>query len=172
MRARKLSSPFGAARRDDPAAHHEGALVEHDRLARSHSALGCLEAHLDQIAPGLVFARRPIPQAHTIWELVLHIAVWESVVRRRLAGEVVQPSPEQDWPPVLDTSEAAWKNTLAELERGHRQLRQSIAALNDDRLKDRVPGKDDSVYVLLHGLIQHDLYHAGQIALLKKALIS
>ena len=69
-----------------------------------------------------------------------------------------------------DTSEAAWENALAELERGHRQLRQSISALSDDRLGNIVPGKEDSVYVLLHGIVQHDLYHAGQIALLKKAL--
>lgn len=115
-------------------------------------------------------ARRPIPQAHTIWELVLHIAVWESVVRRRLTGEAPDPPPEQDWPPVRDTSDAAWKKTLDDLDHGHQQLRQAIALLSDDRLSQKVLGKNYSIYGMLHGLIQHDLYHAGQIALLKKSL--
>ncbi len=144
-----------------------------DQLRRAYEGEAWHGPPLKQILAGITAeqaARRPVANAHSIWELVLHIAVWESVVSRRLAGEIVQPSPEQDWPPVRDTSEAAWKKALAELERGHMQLRQSIAALSDARLMDKVPGKDDSVYVLLHGVVQHDLYHAGQIALLKKAL--
>ena len=144
-----------------------------DQLERAYEGEAWHGPPLKKILTGITAeqaARRVVPNAHTIWELVLHITVWESVVRRRLAGEVVQPTPEQDWPPMPDTSEAAWENALAELERGHRQLRQSISALSDDRLGNIVPGKEDSVYVLLHGIVQHDLYHAGQIALLKKAL--
>ena len=117
-------------------------------------------------------ARRPLPGAHTIWELVLHIAAWESIVRRRLGGEAVEATPEQDWPPVRDTSDAAWKKTLEELARSHLALRESVAALSDDQLRQKVAGQNYSIYGMLHGLIQHDLYHAGQIALLKKALIS
>jgi len=113
-------------------------------------------------------ARRPLPQAHTIWELVLHIAAWESIVRRRLGGEAVEATPEQDWPPVRDTSDAAWKKTLEELARSHLALRESVAALSDDQLRQKVAGQNYSIYGMLHGLIQHDLYHAGQIALLKK----
>ncbi len=115
-------------------------------------------------------AKRPIPGAHNIWEIVLHIAVWESVVRRRLLGEsITDLAPEEDWPPVHDVSEPAWRKTLEDFEQGHIQLRQSITQLTDERLGETVPGKDYTVYVLLHGIIQHDLYHAGQIALLKKA---
>jgi len=113
-------------------------------------------------------ARRPLPGAHTIWELVLHIAAWESIVRRRLGGEAVEATPEQDWPPVRDTSDAAWKKTLEELARSHLALRESVAALSDDQLRQKVAGQNYSIYGMLHGLIQHDLYHAGQIALLKK----
>jgi len=115
-------------------------------------------------------AKRPIPGAHNIWEIVLHIGVWESVVRRRLLGEsITDLAPEEDWPPVHDVSEPAWRKTLEDFEQGHIQLRQSITQLTDERLSETVPGKDYTVYVLLHGIIQHDLYHAGQIALLKKA---
>lgn len=116
-------------------------------------------------------AQHPVSGAHSIWELVLHIGVWESVVRRRLEGEVIgELPPEQDWPPVRDTSEAAWKKTLEEFARGNEQLRKTIASLKDERLREPVPGQSYSFYGMLHGVVQHDLYHAGQIALLKKAL--
>jgi uncharacterized damage-inducible protein DinB len=116
-------------------------------------------------------AQRPLPGAHTIWELVLHIAAWESIVRRRLSGEVIVEIPtEQDWPPVGETSAAAWRKTVEDLKRGHQQLRQAVAALTDERLQETAPGKEHSIYIEVHGAIQHDLYHAGQIAILKKGL--
>jgi len=112
---------------------------------------------------------RPIPGAHSIWEIALHIAAWHEGVRRRVEGERVELSPEEDWPPVASTSEAAWQDALAVLERTHTELRRTVSRLADARLQEMVVGKDHSVYVMLHGLIQHNLYHAGQIALLKKA---
>ncbi|HXH11589.1 MAG TPA: DinB family protein [Alphaproteobacteria bacterium] len=115
-------------------------------------------------------AARPLANAHSIWEIALHIAAWEDVVRRRLAGEVIVDVPDdQDWPPVRVTTAEAWQRTLHHLEQTNRALREAIAKFDDARLADRVPGKGHSVYVMLHGLIQHDLYHAGQIALLRKA---
>lgn len=112
---------------------------------------------------------RPVPGAHSIWEIVRHIAAWHEGVRRRLEGERVELSPEEDWPPVASTPEAAWQDALAVLERTHTELRRTIFRLTDARLQEMVIGKDESMEVMLHGLIQHDLYHAGQIALLKKA---
>jgi len=115
-------------------------------------------------------ARRPLANAHSIWELVVHIGVWEAFVRRRLEGELITDvPPEQDWPPMTDISETAWKKTLAQLEEGHAQLGKVIAALPDARLAETVQGMGYSVYYMLHGVVQHDLYHAGQIMLLKKA---
>jgi uncharacterized damage-inducible protein DinB len=115
-------------------------------------------------------AQKPIRAAHSIWEIVNHIAVWESVVRRRLEGAVIDElPPEQDWPPVTDTSEAAWRQTLASLKQGNQQLCKAIAQLSDTRLNDTVHPKEYSLYVMLHGVVQHHLYHAGQIAILKKA---
>ena len=146
-----------------------------DQLRRAYEGEAWHGPSLREILAGITVeqaARRPLPQAHTIWELVLHIAAWESIVRRRLGGEAVEATPEQDWPPVRDTGDAAWKTALDDLDRGHHQLRQAIAALSDDRLRQKVVGQKYSTYGMLHGLIQHDLYHAGQIALLKKALIS
>jgi uncharacterized damage-inducible protein DinB len=112
---------------------------------------------------------RSVSGAHSIWEIALHIAAWHEGVRRRVEGERVELSPEEDWPPVASTSEAAWQDALAVLERTHTDLRRTVSRLADARLQEMVAGKDHSVYVMLHGLIQHDIYHAGQIALLKKA---
>ena len=117
---------------------------------------------------------RPVANAHSIWELTLHIAVWDEVARRRLAGEVVQPTPEQDYPPIKDTDARAWEDTQAHLRRTHDALVQAVAAMPDARLAEKVPGKDPddyTLYYMLHGIVQHELYHGGQIALLKKALL-
>lgn len=115
-------------------------------------------------------AARPIPEAHSIWELVLHIAAWEGACRRRLEGDRAQLPDAEDWPSVNDTSDAAWEGTKATLVAGHQKLRQAIARVEDSRLDEPILPELSTVYVTLHGAIQHDLYHAGQIAVLKKAV--
>jgi uncharacterized damage-inducible protein DinB len=112
---------------------------------------------------------RPIAGAHTIAEIVGHLAFWKDVVRQRLGGARVLPPDEEGWPAPRDAGEAAWRDALALLERRHRELAEAAARLTDDQLGNPVAGKDYTNYVLLHGAVQHDLYHAGQIALLKKA---
>jgi uncharacterized damage-inducible protein DinB len=114
---------------------------------------------------------RPIKSAHSIWELVLHIAAWDGAVLRRLGGAAVELSDAENFPPVTDASEAAWRKMLAEVRRVHEQLIKTVAALPDSRLDQTVPGKEGAhytFYYMLHGVVQHELYHAGQIALLKK----
>jgi uncharacterized damage-inducible protein DinB len=115
-------------------------------------------------------AKRPIPQAHSVWELVHHVRTWNAIVQRRLQDEIVKVTPEMDWPPVPATSEAAWRSALEDLKQSRTQLRQVVERLTDVQLAEKPPNLPDSRYVLLHGVIQHDLYHAGQIAVLKKAL--
>ena len=117
---------------------------------------------------------RPIPSAHSIWQLTNHIRAWENACLRRLKGDPAQLTDEEDWVPITDTSESAWEKTRQELVATHEELLRTIAALDEHRLDEPII-KDQStqyssVYVTLHGGIQHDLYHAGQIALLKKAL--
>jgi len=115
-------------------------------------------------------SRRPFSQTHNIWEIVLHLSTWHRVVRERLEGKVIiDLTADQDWPPVKDNTDPAWKIALEALHAGQRILRDKILNLDDTRLQDTVAGMDYSVYVMLHGVIQHDLYHAGQIALLKKS---
>jgi uncharacterized damage-inducible protein DinB len=114
-------------------------------------------------------ARRPIAGAHSIWEIVLHIAAWEGTVRARLEGEYLLEPSEGDWPAVGETGEESWKEALTKLESNHMKLRESVARLDGARLFEPLAEGKPSSYFTLHGIIQHDLYHAGQIALLKKA---
>ena len=113
-------------------------------------------------------ARRPIPGAHSIWEIVLHIGVWEDAVRRRALGEQVDVTPAQDWPAVTDTSEAAWLRAVEGLKASNAALRGVVAACGEGRLGEPLVPGGNSGYVQFHGAVQHDLYHAGQIAVLKK----
>lgn len=116
-------------------------------------------------------ARRPLPKAHSIWEIVLHIGAWENVARRWLAGEIAAlPNLEaaDDWPPVHDRSATAWKQAVDALVANHDRLVQLVSKLSDPQLNEKVAGREYNVYFLLHGLAQHCLYHAGQIAVLKK----
>jgi len=146
-----------------------------DQLKRAYDGPAWHGPSVKELLAGITAAQahaRPLANAHSIWELVHHIAVWEDVGRRRLQGdpaEVPISSPE-DWPPADDTSEAAWTQTKAALERGHQALVEAISHVAEARLDEPILEGKSSVYVTLHGVIQHDLYHAGQIAILKKAL--
>ena len=113
-------------------------------------------------------AAKPLSKVHSIWELVLHIAAWDGAALSRLAGEKSQPAGEQNFPRVPKPTEASWRKTVAETKRIHETLVRTVAALPDSRLRDRVPGKRYDFYHMLHGVAQHELYHAGQIAILKK----
>ena len=119
-------------------------------------------------------AARPIASAHSIWQLVNHIDAWERACLRRLNGDPAQLSDEEDWAPIHDTSESAWEKTKQDLVATHEDLLKKIATLDDSQLDNRIIENPDvpfsTIYVTLHGGIQHDLYHAGQIAVLKKAL--
>jgi uncharacterized damage-inducible protein DinB len=116
-------------------------------------------------------AAHPIKNAHSIWELVLHIAAWDGAVLQRLGGAAVELSDAENFPAVTDASEPAWRKALAEVRRVHEALVAAVAAIPDSRLDEIVPGKKPAhytFYYMLHGVVQHELYHAGQIALLKK----
>jgi uncharacterized damage-inducible protein DinB len=115
-------------------------------------------------------AAHPIAGAHSIWELVLHIAAWERAGQRRLEVDRAELTDDENFPAINDTSEAAWQDTIEALKAGHQQLLEAINRLDDARLDEPIRDGMRSVYITLHGVIQHDLYHAGQIAILKKAL--
>ena len=115
-------------------------------------------------------AAHPIPEAHSIWEIVLHTSVWQRTVRERLQGRPIVSLPDdEDWPPVTDTSSDAWTAAASELRTEYELLRAETLKWRDRDLSETTEGQRYTAYEMLHGVIQHNLYHAGQIALLKKA---
>jgi hypothetical protein len=118
---------------------------------------------------------RPIPDAHSIWELVAHTSAWLEIARLRLEGKApMRITESMDWPPLQakgkGSASQAWKAEVTRLRRAARDLHAAVAAQDDARLDEELPGVDDtwSAYITLHGVLQHALYHAGQIAILKK----
>jgi hypothetical protein len=122
-------------------------------------------------------ASHPIPGGHGIWEVVLHMAAWKGEARRRLEGSEPAEPLEGDWPPVGERSDAAWaeaRRTLGDaqeaLERVLRGMGPADLALAVGAQRDRITGAARSRYTTVLGILQHDAYHGGQIALLRRAL--
>jgi uncharacterized damage-inducible protein DinB len=114
-------------------------------------------------------AAHPLPEVHSIWELVLHIAAWDDAVNRRIVlKRALQLNNAENFPVVQDKSAAAWKKAIAHVKRTHAELLRTVTALPDQRLTERVPGKKYDIRFMLEGVAQLELYHAGQIAILKK----
>jgi uncharacterized damage-inducible protein DinB len=150
---------------------HETRRIE-DQLNRAFGGEAWHGPSLQELLRDVSFeqaAARPFPAVHSIWEIVLHLTTWLDTARRRLAGDPAEPTIEEDWPAITESCEAAWQIALGNLEAAHERLRGSIAMLDPERLDENLRGKPYTIYFLLHGVIQHNLYHAGQIALLKKA---
>lgn len=114
-------------------------------------------------------AAKPMPDVHSIWELLLHITAWDGAGRQRLAGHKCQLKGQKNFPPLPESSETEWRKAVVLARQTHDSLVREVAGLSSKRLRDTVPGKRYDFYHLLHGIAQHELYHAGQIAILKKA---
>jgi uncharacterized damage-inducible protein DinB len=112
----------------------------------------------------------PIPNAHSIWELTLHVAAWAEIARARLKGErIADPPADEDWPAVAANPDAAaWDEAQVRMRDAYRALAYDARHLEDESMHDTMSGLEYSRWVLLHGVVEHGLYHAGQIALLKK----
>lgn len=121
-------------------------------------------------------AARPIGAAHSAWEIVRHITAWNQEVTRRLELMVRHEPELGDWPAVTNTSRDAWQHALSELCESYARLRERIAELNPAVLshrigeeRDRPAGTGVTVEEMLFGIIHHNVYHSGQIAVLAKA---
>lgn len=116
----------------------------------------------------------PIPNAHSIWELVAHAEAWVKLAEGAVRGVPIPAwstmPKEMDWPPVTAKGEQAWKQALSSYFSSHQKMVEAIKAFSDERLETAVPGRSYDFYHLFQGMTQHAIYHAGQIALLKKAL--
>jgi uncharacterized damage-inducible protein DinB len=116
-------------------------------------------------------ASRPIAGAHTIWELVLHLIGTYDVVLRRLRGDGRPLTTAEDWPAMSKPTEANWKEAIAALRGRNEATRAAVLRFDPARLAaPLVPEPPYTAYEQFIGLTQHDVYHAGQIALLKRAI--
>jgi uncharacterized damage-inducible protein DinB len=151
-----------------------------DQLEREHSGDPWHGSPLMSILDGITAeqaAARPLKGGHSIWELVLHVTAWKNETRKRLSGAAASMPEEGDWPEVGPVTSHRWTEALTRLGRAHEQLVAAVRQLPESTLyeatndpRNRPLGAGVSYYVLLHGIVQHDAYHAGQIALLKKAI--
>jgi uncharacterized damage-inducible protein DinB len=116
-------------------------------------------------------SRHPIPGAHSIWEIVLHLAAAYRLVLRRLGGGGRQLTAEEDWPLVSDPTAAGWQDAIGDLRELNLQIRHSVRDFDPARLDEPLVAEPSyTAYTQFIGLTQHDLYHAGQIAILKRAM--
>ena len=118
-------------------------------------------------------AWRPAPGRHNIWEIVVHAAYWKYAVRRRLLGEkrgrfAIEGSNWFERPAAAAAPDAQWKADVALLVGTHASLRTAVAQLSAADLSRRAAGGETTVRALVTGIAAHDLYHAGQVQLLKR----
>lgn len=118
-------------------------------------------------------ALRPKNGRHNIWEIVVHAAYWKYTVTRRLVGEKRGSFslPGSNWfERPAERSEKAWHADVALLEREHRRLREAVTKVRPEELDKPARGSRTQVRRLIAGIAFHDVYHAGQIQLIKKLL--
>lgn len=166
---------------------------EHEHLAdtirRSHEGPAWHGPSLSEILKGVTAERasKRVGDAHTIWEMTEHIIAWLDIVRRRIEGQRVTDDNltwKDNWPPVPEATEEIWHKTVSRAADANRRLCQRVVSLGPEKigvpvhgeeftvpaLDSIVPGQDYTYAVMLNGAAQHLIYHAGQIALLKKLM--
>ena len=137
-----------------------------------------LGALLADVTPGDA-AAHPVTGAHSLIEIVLHLAAWTREVGSRLRGEPPGAPAAGDWPACAGDAESAWAAARRSLDEAHSDLLQLVQRLPAGRLSERIGesrepalGTGVTVAAMLAGLAQHDAYHGGQIAILKRALVA
>ncbi len=147
----------------------ERILDQHDRVMHGDAWHG---DPIWQILDGIsaeCAAARPVADTHSIWEIVLHMKFWDGVAARRLAGERAGVDEALNFPASPEPTELNWQKTREEFRASNHELRKAVAKLDPARLDELSAAGKRTYYDEAHGVVHHDLYHAGQIALLKKS---
>jgi hypothetical protein len=118
--------------------------------------------------PADAAARKPLPHAHSVWEIVLHMTSWQNEVLDRLKGREPRYPADGDWPPVPEPTPAAWDRARADLESGQLEIARVAAALGTDEIQVTVGNERDAPLgtgvtrgEMLLGLLQHNAYPAA-----------
>jgi len=151
-----------------------------DQFRRAHDGDPWHGSPVRAILEGISFdeaAAHLLPDSHSIWELVLHMTGWRNEVARRATGQPAAEPAGGDWPGIGEPTPAGWRAALEALDASHRNLVDVVKKIDDEQMlrpsidpRNQPLGAGVTYYELLHGIVQHDAYHAGQIALLKKLL--
>ena len=118
--------------------------------------------------PAAAAAARPLTTAHSIWEIVAHMTFWEAVVIQRLHGQRAGLVEELNFPATPAPNEENWRKTLDEFRGSNRRFREALSKLDPTKLEQLTAAGKRTYYDEAHGIIEHHVYHLGQIALLKK----
>ena len=152
-----------------------------DQLAREHDGdawHGSSRASLLADVSVEEARRRPSPGVQSIWELVLHMTAWTREVTRRVEGHMASEPDMGDWPAIPASPDGgSWRAAITALDEAHAALRVAVGAIDPGRLtapvqdaRNRELGTGVTFAQTINGLVQHDVYHAGQIAIVKKML--
>lgn len=115
-------------------------------------------------------ARKMHPGWNSIWQVVDHLVNWRYAMLERINGRVFN-SPEDNFiRPITDTSAAAWSNTLKNLEDSQQKWKDYLSDISEEDLEKIPDTRPFSRYELIHGILQHDAYHLGQIRILSKTI--
>jgi uncharacterized damage-inducible protein DinB len=112
--------------------------------------------------------QHPIPTAHSIWELVVHIAAWARIAQRRIDGGQPAPFDGEDWPEVHDFSEDNWDSARRAMFDSYERLSEIVLGMSDDEIHRNAPKSERTIGAMVSGVSQHAAYHGGQIAILRK----
>ncbi|HKP75303.1 MAG TPA: DinB family protein [Longimicrobiaceae bacterium] len=151
-----------------------------DQLARAFDGDAWYGSNTMNVVAGVTAeqaAHRPLQEAHTIWEIALHVTAWNREVMRRLRTGVARDPEDGDWPAQPEATGKSWRATGARLETSFRELLEAVRAFPAARLeevlgdeRDRPLGSGVTFYVMLHGIVQHVVAHTAQMSLLRKAV--
>ena len=114
--------------------------------------------------------QKPTAGSHNIYELAAHLLCWRTFVIEMLkgnAGYKVEINSEQDWPTAYQPTDISWNEALNHLEKSQTELMNLLNAFDESKLGELVEGRDFKYHVLLNGVLHHDIYHSGQISILK-----
>ncbi|MES2891894.1 MAG: DinB family protein [Bacteroidota bacterium] len=106
---------------------------------------------------------------NSIWEILNHLVAWRFAVLERVKGNTLNSPADNFFHPITDSSDKAWQETLAKLEASQEAWRNFLDNFNEADFEATYPSNNLSYYKHIHGIIQHDAYHLGQIVLLAKA---
>ncbi|HEY1006930.1 MAG TPA: DinB family protein [Sphingobacteriaceae bacterium] len=113
--------------------------------------------------------KKLFPDWNSIWQIVNHLAKWRMEVLSRVNGEVTTSPDDNFFGPLEDPSEEAWQQALAELRESQKEWMGFLETFPEQDLEKVYPGNRMTYYEHILGIVQHDAYHLGQIALLAKA---